>query len=175
MDQKSLNILMSKKLEMFKQLDKMSNVALLLNAGNRPRQKKIILPAAADTIGYRWVTDKTFTLYIVKLKINGEYWFDINSVNGIDYTTRDCTVIEIKRYTDGESIDKIDGEVKAYAPNNVSYFVGNRIKDQDTYFSKTLKTLYLSQCRAMNNIIRIYNIGNEDKAAPEVDITRYID
>ena len=90
--------------------------------------------------GYKWIADKTYEVYIVKLKAFNV--FQKNPVLSYEFCTSDCIVEEIRRFRDGKLFSSIDGG----AFFSFSYKVGQHIKEPHIiYFCRDMDELFKSQ------------------------------
>ena len=60
-----------------------------------------------NMFGYRWTMGTGGIVYIVKIKILGNYWLDPDVPNMLDYITDDCLIVSIKDMDTGKEVQKV--------------------------------------------------------------------
>ena len=136
-------------------LDEICNI--LKDSSNKQNNYKPAITKKSDSavFGYRWVCDEDFTLYIVEIKICGEYWQDPLSPEA--YATDNCIIISITRHHDQVGIYGIKGKTRAYLPSTHQYFCGNRIEKEHTYFYLSKEELLKNEQHIIHKVTAIHD------------------
>ena len=102
------------------------------------------------TFGYRWCSDENNTVYILKIKINGNYCNDLDNGEIVAFFTEDCTIKRIMKLPGMVMVDSIPGKTKAYYHSEATGKVNEQIKGTQTYFCLSLDDLIKTQGLAIN-------------------------
>ena len=116
-----------------------------------------------DLFGYRWIVDNSFySLYIVKIRINNCYFRKANGIE-LENVAEDWTIIEIIDAIHHKSVERIPGRTHAYYLNNVEYYVGNHVTNEEVYFCLSVDDLIKNQYSAMKANEKICLMDDDKK------------
>jgi len=102
-----------------------------------------------ETYGYRWVSCCK-EIYIVKMKIIGNYKYDTYTMNTIDYIADDFLITEIIHKRTGDRVDELLGRVLSYHTARYPVKVGYHVQGIWTCFCLSIEDLYRSQGKLLN-------------------------
>lgn len=123
-----------------------NKIAFFMQLSECPKSER--LQPDGDTYGYRWVY-ANLHIYIIRIKINGEYCKNIFSnsdeARELEYITEDWTIDEIRDAMTNKPIERIEGPARAFFDNNIEYFVGNHITGVPVFFCISIEDFKKSQ------------------------------